>query len=230
MATDIDRLNMAGPASPVNHSSSMHTANDVSMCSSSPGMHDDSCQLSTPTSKRQRLSPLEVPDFPIPDLRSAQPHRLSDSGHMNVGQIQPPHGAPQAQRFKDMHDKPPLSPNDPCFGMDLRKAALLRSLMLATDGCTSIAEHSKAHSAQKGKRKSRHLHKVKPSHDGDNASMETDCRSDRSSASPDTAASKSMATSLPYFSVPLQDHNSHNGSAGSDAPSTTMNMSRSFLH
>ncbi len=220
MATDIDRLNMAGPASPaqtvsMNHSSDRHKANDASLCSSGVGMNDDSCQLSTATSKRQRLSPLEVPEFPISDLCNDQPHRLSESGHMNGSHhMQSPHGTPQAQRFKDMYDKPPVSPNDPCFGMDLRKAALLRSLMLATEAPTSEAEHSRIQAvaaAKKGKRKTKQVSKltVLPVHNTDIASMDLDCKSDRSSVSPHTASSSVLAAPLQYLGLPLQNKQSH---------------------
>ena len=194
MATDIVRLNMAGPASPaavsINHSSSMQTTNDTSMRSSPMEMHDDSCQVVTPTSKRQKLPPLEVPDIVGPTLRSGQIHRLSDSGHISDTCMM--HTAtPQAQRCKDTHDKPPLSPSDPCYGMDLRKAALLRSLMLATGGAADGLERSKVKSVTNVRvsRRSKRLQESRPPYPSDSASMETDCASNRSSMSPDTASS-----------------------------------------
>ena len=195
MATDIVRLNMAGPASPaqevsMNHSSSMQTTKDTSICSSSMEMHDDSCQVATPTSKRQKLPPLEVPDVAGPNLRSGQPHRLSDSGHISdTGMGQPHTATPQAQRFKDTHDKPPLSPSDPCYGMDLRKAALLRSLMLATEGTASGWERGKAATNARVSRRSKRLQESRPPYLSDSASMEMDCISNKSSLSPDTASS-----------------------------------------
>lgn len=199
MATDIDKLNMTGPASPahpasINHSSSMQTANDTSMRSSSMEMHDDGCQLSTPTSKRQRLSPLELPDNFAPDSRSAQLHRLSDSNHSNDSAAAQSYAVtPQAQRFKDSLDKPPVSPSDPCYGMDLRKAALLRSLMLATEGPTGALERSKAsNSTLQTGRRSRRLQESRQPHPTDSASMEMDCSSNRSSMSPDTASSNHL--------------------------------------
>ena len=201
MATDIVRLNMAAPASPppavsMNHSSSMQTANDASMRSNSVEMFDDSCQTATPTSKRQHLS-LEVPDVAGPDLRSAQPHRLSDRNHISRGMVHPHTLTPQAQRFKDTHDKPPLSPSDPCYGMDLRKAALLRSLMLATEGTASASnsEQSKARTVTRPKasRKSKRLQESRPQHPCDSASMDMDCISTRSSMSPETASSSFLA-------------------------------------
>lgn len=158
----------------------MQTTNDTSMRSSSVEMHDDSCQVATPTSKRQRLSPLEVPDMGVPTMRSAQPHRLSDSGHISDNCMVQQHTAtPQAQRFKDTHDKPPLSPSDPCYGMDLRKAALLRSLALATAvraerGKVSIVTDTQV------SRRSKRLQESKP----DSASMEMD-----HTMIPDTASS-----------------------------------------
>ena len=136
MATDLDKLNMTGPASAdsaacMNHTCSLSNA-DASMCSSSIMSRDDSCHTATPQSKRQRRLPaLEVPDSTIKDSASSLQHRLSESAS-SYGQrvaLQTPKG----QRSRDEHDKPPISPNDPCLGMDLRKAALLRSLMLATD-------------------------------------------------------------------------------------------------
>ena len=200
MATDIDRLNMTGPASPahpasINHSSSVQTANDTSMRSSSMEMHDDTCQLSTPTSKRQRLSPLELPDTSAPDSRSAQLHRLSDSNHSHDSALAQSYAVtPQAQRFKDSLDKPPVSPSDPCYGMDLRKAALLRSLMLATEGPTGALERSKANnSTLKSGRRSRRLQQSKQPQLTDSASMEMDCSSSRSSMSPDTASSNHLS-------------------------------------
>ncbi|KAL3140278.1 hypothetical protein ABBQ38_004546 [Trebouxia sp. C0009 RCD-2024] len=207
MATDIVRLNMAAPASPppavsMNHSSSMQTANDASMRSSSVEMLDDSCQIATPTSKRQHLS-LELPDAAGPDVRSAQPHRLSDSSHISNGMVRPHTMTPQAQRFKDTHDKPPLSPSDPCYGMDLRKAALLRSLMLATEGTTSASnsERIKTRTVTKPKasRKSMRLQESRPQHPSDSASMDMDCISNRSSMSPDTASSNFL------LSAPVAD-------------------------
>ena len=194
MATNIVRLNMAGPGSPapavsMNHSSSMQTTNDTSMRSSSIEMHDDGCQIATPTSKRQKLPPLEVPDIGGPTLRN-QPHRLSDSGHISDTCMV--HTAtPQAQRFKDTHDKPPLSPSDPCYGMDLRKAALLRSLMLATEGSASGSQRNKVKTVTTGRisRRSKRLQDSRPPDPSDSASMEMDCMSNRSSMSPDTASS-----------------------------------------
>lgn len=195
MATDIVRLNMAGPASPapavsMNHSSSMQTTHDTSMRSSPMEMHDDSCQVATPTSKRQKLPPLEVPEVGGPTSRSGQPHRLSDSGHISDTCIV--HTAtPQAQRFKDTHEKPPLSPSDPCYGMDLRKAALLRSLMLATEGSANGSVRSKVKSVTNARvsRRSKRLQESRPPYPSDSASMEMDCASNRSSMSPDTASS-----------------------------------------
>lgn len=189
MATDIVRLNMASPAAPavsINHSSSMQTTHDTSLRSSSMEMHDDSCQVATPTSKRQKLPPLEVPDVGGPTLRN-QPHRLSDSGHISDTCMV--HTAtPQAQRFKDTHDKPPLSPSDPCYGMDLRKAALLRSLMLATEGSATGPERKTVTNARVSRR-SKRLQESRPPYPSDSASMEMDCVSNRSSMSPETASS-----------------------------------------
>ena len=195
MATDIVRLNMAGPASPapavsMNHSGSMQTTNDTSMRSSPMETHDDSCQVATPTSKRQKLPPLEVPDIGGPTLRTGEPHRLSDSGH--ISDTYAVHTAtPQAQRFKDTHDRPPLSPSDPCYGMNLRKAALLRSLMLATEGSASGSERSKVKTMTNNKvsRRSKRLQESRLPYPSDSASMEMDCVSNRSSMSPDTASS-----------------------------------------
>lgn len=212
MATDIVRLNMAAPASPapavsMNHSSSMQTANDISMRSSSVEMFDDGCHLATPTSKRQHLS-VEVPDVVGPDLRSAQPHRLSDSNHISNGMVQPHSMTPQAQRFKDTHDKPPLSPSDPCYGMDLRKAALLRSLMLATEGTASASksECSKMQTVAKSKasRKSKRLQETRLQHPSDSASMDMDCISNRSSTSPDTASSNLVSAPVADLALPRQ--------------------------
>lgn len=137
MATDLDRLNMAGPANadPVaclNISCSLDTNNDVSMCSSSMMSRDDSCNTATPQSKRQRyLRPLEVPDSTFRDSASSLVHNVSENTSGSSQRIA--QQTPKGQRSRDEHDKPPISPNDPCLGMDLRKAALLRSLMLATD-------------------------------------------------------------------------------------------------
>ena len=187
---------MAGPTSPVytvslHHSSGMQTTNDASMCSSVRGLHDE---VSTPTSKRQRLSPLEVPDISASDLGSSRPHRLSDNGNMSASyHMQSPHGTPQAQRVTDVLDKPPLSPNDPCLGMDLRKAALLRSLMLATEGSAGTPaceiQHSKPKAAKKGKWKPKQSCNLLPACASGADSMDLDGKSDRSSASPDTASS-----------------------------------------
>ena len=196
MATDIDRLNMAGPSSPVsmNHSSSMHTANDASMRSSSVDMHDDGHMLSTPTSKRQRLSPLEVPEVDGVDLRGAALHRLSDSVHMNDSYLPAHSVTPHTQRFRDAHEKPPVSPSDPCYsGMDLRKAALLRSLMLATEGQAGGSERSKASSTTAtASRRSQRLKKSAGPQPAGSASMEMYCGSNRSSISPDTATSNQV--------------------------------------
>lgn len=210
MATDIDKLNMTVPPSPATsvsmYHSDMQTASNTSM--NSGAMHDDSSRLSTPTSKRQRLSPLELPDFPAQEPCSAQAHRLSDDGRHHM---QSPHDTPQAQRLKDAHDKPPVSPNDSCFGMDLRKAALLRSLMLATEGPTSCAipQHKRQISAQKGKGKAKgkltQMQRMMPAPTTDSASMEVDCMSDRSSVSPDTASSNVFVAPAQCLNLPVQD-------------------------
>ena len=210
MATDIDRLNMTCPASPANsasmhHSSDVHSANDTSMCSGA--IVSDNCQLSTPTSKRQRLSPLEVPDFSAQEACSAQLHRLSDTGSNDV---QPFQATPQAQRFRDMYDKPPVSPNDPCFGMDLRKAALLRSLMLATDGPASAHQKPKAQGSALRKGKLEQTQKLMPVPSTDSASMDVDCKSDRSSVSPDTASSSVLMAPAQLLNHPLQRREAQN--------------------
>ena len=193
MATDIDRLNVAGPTSPalsasVNYSS-VHTINDMSMCSSPASMQEGSCH-STPTSKRQRLTPLEVPEFTTSDFHSAQHHRLADSGHPDSDQHL--ESTPNTQRHRDAQNKPPVSPSDPCYGMDLRKAALLRSLMLATDG-PSAGDQGQSHGKGKSKN-SKRVPRVMAVQSADSASMDLDSRSDRSSVSPDTAASKILLT------------------------------------
>lgn len=210
MATDIDKLNMTVPPSPATsvsmYHSDMQTASNTSM--NSGAVHDDSSRLSTPISKRQRLSPLELPDFPAQEPCSAQAHRLSDDGRHHM---QSPHDTPQAQRLKDAHDKPPVSPNDSCFGMDLRKAALLRSLMLATEGPTSCAipQHKRQNSAQKGKGKAKgkltQMQRMMPAPTTDSASMEVDCMSDRSSVSPDTASSNVSMAPAQCLNLPVQD-------------------------
>jgi len=210
MATDIDKLNMTVPPSPATsvsmYHSDMQTASNTSM--NSGAVHDDSSRLSTPISKRQRLSPLELPDFPAQEPCSAQAHRLSDDGRHHM---QSPHDTPQAQRLKDAHDKPPVSPNDSCFGMDLRKAALLRSLMLATEGPTSCAipQHKRQISAQKGKGKAKgkltQMQRMMPAPTTDSASMEVDCMSDRSSVSPDTASSNVFVAPAQCLNLPVQD-------------------------
>lgn len=140
MATDLDKLHMANSAAlaagdtaaGLHNSCSLDTTVDASMCSSSMMSKDDSCDTSTPQSKRQRrLPPLEVPDSSLKDSLGSLSHRLSESGTASSQRIA--QHTPKGQRPKDEFNKPPVSPNDPCLGMDLRKAALLRSLMRATD-------------------------------------------------------------------------------------------------
>lgn len=137
MATDLDKLKVAGPVNSevtacLRGNCSHETTNDASMCSSSMMSGDESCNTATPQSKRQRhLRPLEVPDSTSRDSASSLSHSVTESALGSARRIA--QQTPKGQRFRNEHDKPPISPNDPCLGMDLRKAALLRSLMLATD-------------------------------------------------------------------------------------------------
>lgn len=93
--------------------------------------------------------------------------------------------------------------------MDLRKAALLRSLMLATEGPTScgIPQHKRQISAQKGKGKAKgkmtQMQRMMPAPSTDSASMEVDCMSDRSSVSPDTASSNVFLAPAQRVSLPV---------------------------
>ena len=196
---------MAGPvnadsAACINNSCSLDTNNDASMCSSSMMSKDDSCNTATPQSKRQRrLPPLEVPDTTFRD--SASSHRLSESAsgsnQRNAQQT------PKGQHSRDEFEKPPVSPNDPCLGMDLRKAALLRSLMLATDAPKHSSSRrqgpaSNTRNARRMQHQSTLSHCDRVSEENASTDMDTSMHSDCSpNVTPSVSPDRTKAINMP---------------------------------
>jgi hypothetical protein len=142
------------PPSP--RSPQQHYCNDVGGCKHSDYMECDEPTFEMHESSSHILPPLILPAEPMsPKYAYASGARGRGSSRLSLQQLQ-----------KEGHDSP-SSPTDNKLGLDLRKAALIRSLLFKSCeqvACDAAAQHG-AHegAAQHAQQEGAPLHEVQPS-------------------------------------------------------------------